>query len=194
MRPGSGRISQTDWRKSPRRLGEQVAALLEGAVPNREASARIRAALQRPAVEPDRLAIARLNADLKALAAEIASSESTRDTEEIVSDIEATKRERERLAKAPKAQTSPAPDEVLAWLASLGKLWRETSDEGRRRLAIAIFERIGVVASPERGSHRIVSIELTAEAERRGLVLGLSACFAVAMVGDTGFEPVTSRM
>ena len=175
-------------------LEEQVAALLEGAVPNREASARIRAALQRPVVEPDRLAIARLDARLKALATEIASSESTRDTEEIVSDIEATKRERERLAKAPKAQAAPAPDEVLAWLASLGKLWRETSDDGRRRLAIAIFERIGVAASPERGSHRIVSIELTAEAERRGLLLALPASLEVTMVGDTGFEPVTSRM
>jgi hypothetical protein len=71
---------------------------------------------------------------------------------------------------------------------------RETSDEGRRRLAIAIVERIGVAASPERRSRRIVSIELTEKAERRGLLLGLSAFFAVAMVGDTGFEPVTSRM
>ena len=86
------------------------------------------------------------------------------------------------------------PEDALAWLASLGTLWRDTSDESRRRLALATFERINVISSPTRASHRIVSIEMTEEAERRGLVLALSASLEVTMVGDTGFEPVTSRM
>ena len=85
-------------------------------------------------------------------------------------------------------------EDALRWLASLGTLWRETSDEGRRQLAIATFARLGVVSGPERGSHRIVSVEVTDEAERRGLVLALPASIEVTMVGDTGFEPVTSRM
>ena len=76
----------------------------------------------------------------------------------------------------------------------MGALWRETSDEGRRRLALATFERINVVSSPKRASHRSVSVEMTEEAERRGLVLALPAYLEVTMVGDTGFEPVTSRM
>jgi hypothetical protein len=83
---------------------------------------------------------------------------------------------------------------TLAWIASLGTLWRETSDEGRRRLALATFERITVLSGLTRGSHRIVSVEVTDEAERRGLVLALPASIEVTMVGDTGFEPVTSRM
>ena len=82
----------------------------------------------------------------------------------------------------------------MDWLASLGKLWRDTSDEGRRQLAVAAFARLGVVAGTRRASHRIVSVELTDEAERRGLVLALPASLEVTVVGDTGFEPVTSRM
>ncbi len=37
---------------------------------------------------------------------------------------------------------------------------------------------------------RIVTVEATEDAERRGLALALPA----TVVGDTGFEPVTSRM
>jgi hypothetical protein len=110
------------------------------------------------------------------------------------SEIEATRRERERLAAEPKQDDVVDPEDALAWLASLGTLWRETSDEGRRQLALATFERISVASGPKRASHRIVSLEITDEAERRGLVLALPASIEVTMVGDTGFEPVTSRM
>ena len=41
---------------------------------------------------------------------------------------------------------------------------------------------------------RIVSVQATDYAERRGLVLALPARLEVIMVGDTGLEPVTSCM
>ena len=175
-------------------LDRQVAALLDGAAPNRESTARIRAALDRPVLGPDRLGIARLDARLRVLALELAVPDPTRPTADIVADLGATRRERERLAAVPLDQGAVDPEEALAWLASLGTLWRDTSDEGRRRLTVATFERIGVLAGPRPGSHRIVSIEMTDEAERRGLALALPASIEVTMVGDTGFEPVTSRM
>ena len=172
----------------------QVAALLDGAAPNRESAARIRAVLARPIVMPDRLGIARLDHRLRALALELAAPEPLRATAEIVADLEATRAERQVLAASPIDADTVDPEEALEWLASLGKLWRDTSDEGRRRLAIGTFARLGVVSDDRAGSHRIVSVEVTEEAERRGLVLALPASLEVTVVGDTGFEPVTSRM
>ena len=48
--------------------------------------------------------------------------------------------------------------------------------------------------APAVGWDAIVSVEATEEAERRGLILALTASVEITMVGDTGFEPVTSRM
>jgi DNA invertase Pin-like site-specific DNA recombinase len=175
-------------------LEAQVASLLEGVRPNRESVARIRAALRRPVVLPDRLAIARLEARLKALAAELVASDQRRKSADIVSDIERVRADREALASRPAERDEVDPNDAIEWLDSLGELWRETSDEGRRHLAVATFARLGVVSGSKRGSHRIVSIEATEEAERRGLVLALPASLEVTVVGDTGFEPVTSRM
>ena len=175
-------------------LDKQVAQLLDGAAPNRESAARICAALARPVVGPDRLAIARLDARLKALGIEITAPAPERGMAEILSEIEATRRERERLAAEPKQDDAVDPEHAMEWLASLGALWRETSDEGRRRLALATFKRISVLSGAKRASHRVVSVETTEEAERRGLILALPASLEVTMVGDTGFEPVTSRM
>ena len=62
------------------------------------------------------------------------------------------------------------------------------------RLALATFARLGIISGRGPRSHRIVSVEVTEEAERRGLALALPASIEVTMVGDTGFEPVTSRM
>ena len=143
---------------------------------------------------PDRLAIARLDARLQALAAELVALDQRRPSAEIVADIERVRAERETLASRPAERDRVDSEEAVAWLESLGKLWRETSDEGRRHLAVATFARLGVVSEPTRGSHRIVSVEVTDEAERRGLVLALPASLEVTVVGDTGFEPVTSRM
>lgn len=56
--------------------------------------------------------------------------------------------------------------------------------EGRRHLAVATFARLGAIAGSRRGSHRIVSVKFTQEAERRGLVLALSASIEVTLMGD----------
>ena len=175
-------------------LDAQVAALLRGTAPNRASAARIRAALGRPVVGPDRLAIARLDARLRSLSAELVSPDQRRSTDEIVAEIKIVKAERERLVASPIDAGLVDAQQAIAWLSSLSALWNETSDAGRRELAVATFARLGVVGTGVRGSHRIVSVEATEEAERRGLVLALPATIEVTMVGDTGFEPVTSRM
>ena len=61
-------------------------------------------------------------------------------------------------------------------------------------MAVGPFARLGVISGQRRRSHRIVDVEATAEAEGRGLALALPTRVRVTMVGDTGFEPVTSRM
>ncbi|CAN5787143.1 hypothetical protein BH23CHL8_BH23CHL8_26580 [soil metagenome] len=67
-------------------LDRQVEALLASAVPNRESAARIRAALARPVIGPDRLAIARLDARLKKLGVEIVAPEPGRTGAEILAE------------------------------------------------------------------------------------------------------------
>ena len=65
-----------------------------------------------------------------------------------------------------------------------------------------LFARLGTVADPPQAAHdrrhlaraRIVDVDLSEYAERRGLVLALPARLEVVMVGDTGLEPVTSCM
>ena len=86
-------------------------------------------------------------------------------------------------------------EDALDWLASLGKLpardlGRGPAAPGRRDLRA----RLDLVSGAYRASHRIVSVEATEETERQGLVLALPASAEVTVVGDTGFEPVTSRM
>ena len=117
--------------------------------------------------------------------------EEHRSTDEIVAEIKTAKMQRERLAASP---VDADPQRALDWLSSLPNLWNETSDAGRRGLAVTTFARLGVVGTSVRGSHRIVSVEASEDAERRGLVLALAASIEVTLVGDTGFEPVTSRM
>jgi len=104
------------------------------------------------------------------------------------------KTQRERLLASPVDAGVVDPQCALDWLSSLSARWDETSDAGRRELAVATFARLEVVGTGVRGSHRIVNVEATEEAERRGLVLALPASIEVTVVGDTGFEPVTSRM
>ena len=63
-------------------LDRQVEALLTGAAPNRESAARIRAALARPIIGSDRVAITRLEAKLKKLTSEMIDRGSSRDDHE----------------------------------------------------------------------------------------------------------------
>ena len=116
-------------------------------------------------------------------------SEQHRSTDEIVVEIKSVKTQRERLLASPVDAGVVDPQHALDWLSSLPKLWDETSDAGRRELAVATFARLGVVGTGVRGSHRIVSVEATEEAERRGLVLALPASIEVTVVGDTGISP-----
>ncbi len=71
---------------------------------------------------------------------------------------------------------------------------REAALPNGLRLIAELTSLAGVVAGARPGSGGIVSVEATEEAERRGLVLVLPASIEVTVVGDTGFEPVTSRM
>ncbi len=109
-------------------------------------------------------------------------------------EIKTVKAERGRIAGQPLEASAVDPDRAIEWLTSLATLWTETSDAGRRELAVATFARLAVVSTGQRGSHRIVGVEATEEAERRGLILALPTSIEVTVVGDTGFEPVTSRM
>jgi hypothetical protein len=173
---------------------EEDAALLRGAAPNRESAARIGAALVRPVVRLDRLAVTRPDARLRNRSAELESPEQRRSIDEIVTEIKTVKLQRERVTASPVDAGGVDPQHALEWLSSLPKLWNETSDAGRRGLAVTTFARLGVVGTAVRGSHRVVSVEASEDAERQGLVLALAASIEVTLVGDTGFEPVTSRM
>ena len=169
-------------------LDAQVAALLHGAAPNPESAARIRRALTVPSVMPDRLAIARVDARLRSVAVELAAPGQIRAVRQILDELETLKAQRAALEATPIEAETVAPDEALDWLASLGKLWDDTTQDGRRALVVAIFSRLGAI------DRRITSVEATPDAERRGLLLALPAALNITMVGDTGFEPVTSRM
>lgn len=176
-------------------LEEQVAELLDGARPDRESAARIRTVLAAPPPSgPDRLAVGRVEAALRGLAAELVSRDRVRQHREILEDLERLEQERTALLASTVAPTIVHPDDALGYLEDLGRLWRETDDVGRRAMAVATFVRLGVRSDMEARTHRIVDVEVTEDAESRGLVLALPARLGVTVVGDTGFEPVTSRM
>jgi predicted site-specific integrase-resolvase len=170
-------------------LEGQVEQMLAGARPNLESAARIRLALAAPPAGPDRLAIGRLDARLRQLASELTSPDRTRDPREVLEELEAARADRATAAATPAETEAIRPEDALEWLGSLAALWRDTDDEGRRALAVATFVRLGVVAGEARGSHRIVDVETTVEAERRGLVLALPTQLQVGLVGGTGALP-----
>lgn len=166
------------------RLERQVADLLAGAKPNGESEARIRAALVVPPSGPDRLALGRIDAQLRALGLEVADPERVRSTGEILEEIEHLQAERAQVARTPRREVEVHPDDALHWLSDLAGLWRDTSPAGRRALAVSIFARLGAV------DQRIVDVDVTDMAERRGLVLALPARLGVTVVGDTGARPI----
>lgn len=166
-------------------IEDQVADLLRGARPNRESEARIRAALVVPPAGPDRLALGRIDGQLRALGLELVSQERVRSASEILEEIEALQAQRADVARAPRQQIEVHPDDALHWLANLAGLWESTSPEGRRAMAVAIFAKLGAV------DRRIVDVDVTEDAERRGLVLALPTTIrGVSVVGDTGVRPI----
>jgi hypothetical protein len=153
---------------------EQVGWILRHAAPNRQSAARIRAALAQPSLTPDRLAIARIDAEMRRVALGLVQSADS----DALDRLDRLREQRAAMEATPVAADQPDADEALAYLADLGKLWTDTSPEGRRALAVATFQRLGAIGP------RIVSLEVTPYAERRGLVLALPT--TVTTVGGTG--------
>ena len=137
-----------------------------------------------PVVAPDRLALGRLNAEAKRV---WALSLVERHDDAAVARLAAIRVDKAAIMATPVAEDQPSAAEALDSLANLGRLWRETSDVDRRALTQTTLARLGAVGG------RIVSVEVTPAAERHGLALALPEML-VAMVGDTGLEPVTSCM
>lgn len=164
---------------------DQVVELLHGAKPNRQSEARIRSALVVPPAGPDRLAIGRIDAQLRALGLEMVGQDRLRSTNEILEEIEQLQAQRVDVARAPREQVEVHPDDALHWLTNLASLWQATSAEGRRAMATAMFAKLGAV------DRRIVDVDVTEDAERRGLVLALPTTIrGVSVVGDTGVRPI----
>jgi hypothetical protein len=156
----------------------QVRMLLAKAKPDAMSAARIRAALARPVVGPDRLAIARIDATLRRLGQELVSDDAQ--VRDVLERIEDAKAERRRLLETPLEREPIDPSEATDWLASLGALWDDTSPEGKRRLALSLFDRLGAVAG------RIVEVEPTQQAAARGLTIALPTHLESAGVGGAG--------
>lgn len=154
-------------------LEDQVGRLLDAAAPDAESIDRIRLAMGRPAGSIDRLAVARVDAQLKGLATELVGAGRGRTDDEILAEIGALRAHRQELMATPVVHERVTADESITYLTSLGRLWRTTDDEGRRILSVAIFHEIRVRGGTARGSHRVVDFTLTPEAERHGLHLVL---------------------
>lgn len=159
-------------------LDAQVEALLRGASPNRETAARVVAALQSNVVPVDRLEVARIDARLRSLALSLVEAQDR----DVLTEMEQLRRRKAELLSEKPAQASQIdPRDALAWLGDLGQLWADTDAESRRELAVALFARLGAV------DRRIVEVEVTPWAERRGLSVALPG--QVTVVGDTGESP-----
>jgi hypothetical protein len=72
---------------------------------------------------------------------------------------------------------SPTAAQARAYLEDLPRLWRETSPEGRRGLAQAIFEKVEVLGVTD------YTITLTPEAEAHGLEDALGPEFSCSIGG-----------
>lgn len=153
---------------------EQVGWILRHASPNRQSAARIRAALAQPTLTPDRLAIARIDTEMRRVALGLVQSADS----DALHRLDSLRAQRAAMEASPVTSDQPDVEEALAYLTGLGKLWADTSPEGRRALATATFQRLGAIGP------RIVSLEVTPYAERRGLVLALPT--SVTTVGGTG--------
>lgn len=167
----------TGWpvRDVPARVIEdQIAELLDHAAPSLATIRRVRAALATSSTVVDRLGLARVEIRLKKLGQELVALDRARTDVEILVERDALLKERDELLTAKVADPLLNADEAIAYLRSIGRLWRETNDEGRRMLAIATFSEIRVRATTKIASHRVVSVDLTPDAVRRGLALAQS--------------------
>lgn len=161
-----------------RMIEDQVATMLDNAAPSLATIRRIRAALAVPSTAIDRLGVARVEIRLKKLGQELVTLNRVRTDVEILAERDALLKERNDLLAVQVAEPSVTAEEAIAYLASIGRLWRETDDAGRRMLAVATFSEIRVRATAEIASHRVVSVELTPDAIRHGLEAAVQQGFA----------------
>lgn len=122
----------------------------------------------------DQFGVARIDARLKQLGLELVAPTRKRTDVEVLLEITMLRSAREGLLATPVPQERVGPDDAIRYLQSVGLLWRSTDDIGRRQLAVATFTRLGVRSTERRGSHTIVSIEATIDAERHGLSIVLA--------------------
>lgn len=78
------------------------------------------------------------------------------------------------------------PDDAIAYLRDLPRLWRETSDEGRRAIAQATYERVLVT------SDGIAGVELTPDAVRHGMLAALPE--KVLLARPAGAAPTSTTI
>jgi DNA invertase Pin-like site-specific DNA recombinase len=173
-------------------IEEQIAALLDAASPSVATIRRIRAALVSRPTAVDRLGVARVEMRLKKLGQELVTLDRTRTDEEILAERDALLKERDQLLTAQVPDLSVSADEAIAYLRSIGRLWRETDDEGRRMLAVATFAEIRVRGTDRIASHKIVGVDLTGDAVRHGLATVMPAVTGSAVLGDDHEHLVTA--
>ena len=122
-----------------------------------------------------------------------------------MAEIESLQAERARHGRSTgRDRRDPPPIWRSTICNDLGQLWRDTDDDGRRRLAVATFVNLGVRGVPRAQLHDPKTSGAGADRQRReaseyanaaGLAIAATALeIEVIMVGDTGLEPVTSCM
>ena len=175
---------------SASRLEDQVGQLLEGVALADDAIERIRAAVAAPPITVDQLALRRVDTRLRQLGTEMVDPERTREDAEILEERNLLLHQRTSILSAPTRHDVVDPDEAVRYATSLGTLWRETDDEGRRAITVATFEYLGCITGERRGSHRIVKVRLTRDALRHGLAVALPTSLTVVQGGQDVRWPV----
>ena len=131
--------------------------------------------------EPDRLRLARVEEERERALAVYRRDRDPAALEQTMRELDAVEQE----ARGDREHPALSPDEVRRYLERLPAWWRDADPEDRRALAVALFERIGVL-----GVDR-VWVEPTLEARYHGLAEAFGPD-EVEMVGARGFEPPTS--
>lgn len=111
------------------------------------------------AVDPDRLALARIERDRESAMTRYRRNRDSRELEAVMASLD----EQERSARDTRSSDLLSADERLEYLRDLPRMWAEAPNS-RRAIAESLFARIDVLGL------RRVHIEPTAEAARRGLV------------------------
>lgn len=87
--------------------------------------------------------------------------------------------------RAPERGAGIDPDRAIAWLRDVRRTWAGTTDEGRRAIVQALYERITVT------SEGFVSVRLTPAAQAHGAALSLPVTVALARPEGREHRPAT---